>query len=117
MNIWYQCEYCGEIYETEKEALECEQEAKKKKPKFRINQIVMYEGYKCKIIGFQRPYCGLEIVDGEIRLQRDRHQNFYYDLVCIDPKLDLEEKFKEKVPESYFEYFESTPIKKNKEDV
>lgn len=92
MNIWYQCEYCGEIYETKKEVLACEREALRKKPKFRINQLVRYEGYKSKVIGIQRSYCGAKVVDGELRLEKDKHKNFYYKLITLDPEVSLEER-------------------------
>lgn len=101
MNIWYQCEYCGELYETKKEVLACEREALRKKPKFKINQVVMYRGYKSKVIGIQRPYCGADIVDGELRLEKDKHKNFYYKLVTLDPEVSWGERIVKEVQEDH----------------
>lgn len=113
MNIWYQCEYCGEIYEIKNKVLACERDALRKKPKFRINQEVMYQGYKSKVIGIQRPYCGAKIVDGELQLEKDKHKNFYYKLVILDPEVDLGERIVEEAQEDHLRTIDNTKRKNN----
>lgn len=47
----YVCQYCGNLYGTEEEALDCEEEAKKIKPLFKMGDTVCDdEDYNYKVI-------------------------------------------------------------------
>lgn len=87
MNVYYQCTYCGKVYERKDEALRCEEEAQKIESKFKLDDIVLYSEEKHKVIGIQREFCYINPGPaGEclIPTGEPKHDSFEYKLVSLE---------------------------------